>query len=264
MKKMILLGMILCTAIFLFSCSSRDFNPIDDDTSHDQVELTDFGIQQRKMIYKVETSLRVHDLNEVISVIKSNVLDDEWFDRETISKNYAYLEIRIKTERLDEFLASISNYQADSFEKTGTDISLSYKDKADKIVSLEAQRERLVQLYLQASLSDMIIINRQISDLDVQLANLKGELIVFDSLVEYSQVIIRINQSTVVTQSPFFNRLLNALLLGVNGIVKLIEGVLISLAFLLPILAVLVPAGFGTYKGLKWYGKKQKNKKIVE
>jgi hypothetical protein len=261
MKKLMLFVILLVSTIFMFSCSSRDLGPIDDDNHDDRIELTDSNVLQRKMVYKVVTNLRVYDLKGTVEQIKSELESDEWLDRETVSKNHAYLHIRIKTARLDDFLLKLQDYQMETFEKSGTDISLSYQDKTEKIVSLEAQRTRLVQLYNQATLSDMIIINKQISDLDVQLAKLKGELIMFDSLVEYSEVIITIYESTVITQSSFLNRLLNALLLGVFGILKLIEGALLAIAFLLPILAVMVPLGFGIYKGVKWYEKRQKNRK---
>lgn len=262
MKKMVFIFSILCLSIFLFSCSKGSYEPGNGYAPEIGNTFVDQSIMDRKMIYDVKMTFTVNDMNEILSFIRAQMNQDEWFDQETIQKNYSYLHLRIKTDRLDDFIRLFDHYQIDSFEKTGLDISLSYQDKSDKIISLESQRARLVELYEQASLSEMIVINKQISDIDVELARLKGELIKFDSLVEYSNIYISIHQTKIVTKLPFLNRLLDSLLLGVEGIIKFFENVLIAIAFLLPIVLTLGPIGYGFFKGIKWYNKRQKSKKI--
>lgn len=261
MKKKIGFVFSLFFMILLLSaCSSNDYlGPGEEPTTGEDNFLLE-GTPERKIIYRVDASYDVSNINDAVDTLKGFVLEDEWFDQENLSTSYASFTIRIKTERLDAFMLDLKEaFQQRSYNKSGEDISLAYQDKTEKVLSLTLQQERLQALYDSASFSDMIVINKQLSDVEAELRKLEGELNVFDSLVEYSTVEVRLYGSTILTRSPFFNRLGNAFVNGAKGLLSFLDGLVIVVATIVPFAVVFVPAG---YFGLKFYKSYQRKQKI--
>ena len=71
--------------------------------------------------------------------------------------------------------SALSDYgHVKNYNKEATDISLQYQNTANRISSLKTERDRLVELYENASMSDMILINSRIAEIDLQLGELEG------------------------------------------------------------------------------------------
>lgn len=261
MKKKIGFALSLIFMILMLSaCSSNDYLGPEEEPMNGEDNLLLEGTPERKIIYRVDASYDVSNINDAVDTLKGFVLEDEWFDQENLSTSYASFTIRIKTERLDAFMLDLKEaFQQRSYNKSGEDISLAYQDKTEKVLSLTLQQERLQALYDSASFSDMIIINKQLSDVEAELRKLEGELNVFDSLVEYSTVEVRLYGSIIITRSPFFNRLGNAFVNGAKGLLSFLDGLVIVVATIIPFAVVFVPAG---YFGLKFYKSYQRKQKI--
>ncbi|TVP86082.1 MAG: DUF4349 domain-containing protein [Acholeplasmataceae bacterium] len=264
MRKQFASVVLLLFGFLLFGCSTAmdpgdDFNDSDND---DQTILLSDDVPQRKIIYTVDSSFDVENLGQSITTLRSLLNSDEWFDQEVIGSNQAIFRARIKTERLDEFADALNTqFQVRSFSKEGRDISLQYQDKTNRITSIELQITRLQELYESASLSDMIVINQQMSALEVELMRLQGELSVFDSLIDYSEVTIRLYSRYVVTRSPFINRFANGFLDGFSAVGSLLDWIGIAIANLLPFAIVFGPIGYGVYFVRKKYFLPRKLKK---
>jgi hypothetical protein len=232
------LGMIGCS-------SEMELTQPDNESGIDVILLENNTVPERKIIYEVDVTYDVEELSEAATFLASLLQEGEWFDREVMQTNVYYYDVRIKTERLDEFIAALNErYEVMTYQKVGTDISLEYQDAANRILALETQLTRLLELYDTASLSDMIVINREISNIEVELAELQGTLNEFDSLVEYSEIHLRFYGNTIITRSPFFNRLLSAFVDGWNGVVSFIDGFFIVVAAVLPFAIVFGIPGF--------------------
>lgn len=254
--------MIVIMLLSLIGCSREaglDNEPGNDDS--EAVILAD-DIPNRKIVYEVTMSINVSNMNEVISDLPSRLESDEWFDQETITGSNAYYTIRIKTERLDAFIDGLKeDYAINRFEKSGTDISLQYQNKSNRILAIESQILRLNELYDNASLSDMIVINQQLSELEVELQRLNGELLVFDSLVDYSEVHLTIYGSQITTRSPFFNRLGQSFVSGFIALIAFFDGLIMVIATVLPFVVVFGGVGLGTVYLIKRHNKKLDLKK---
>lgn len=262
MKKIVWFLLVM-TGLFLFSGCSSNQDMIEVlPEENEQILLTADDMPERKIIYTVESVFDVDDMNDSISTLKNLINEDEWFDVENTGSSYASFTIRIKTDRIDEFTNALKdNFQVRSFSKVGKDISLQYQDKTNKINSLNLQITRLQELYDEASLSDMIIINQQLSDLETEKMHLEGELNQFDSLIEYSEVNIIFYGSEVITRSPFFNRLSNGFINGLKSVLQALDGIAIALSFLLPIVLIFGPVAYGIYYLSKKYKAKKDLKK---
>src|SRR5690606_37858769 len=110
-------------------------------------------------------------------------------------QRYVYIVLRIKSERVDNFLNSISSEENfTNLKRSSTDVSLAYQDKTTKINSLNSERERLIDLMENANMSELLQINTRISEIDYQLSILNQEKNELDSLIDYSEVELRIQE----------------------------------------------------------------------
>lgn len=212
----------------------------------DLVLLDNDAAPVRKIIYEVDVEYDVDDLNEAASFLQSIMQSDEWMDKEVRGEQVYVFDARIKTERLDLFLNALNGeFELMTYQKVGTDISLQYQNMSNRVLALQTQLDRLLVLYESASLSDMIVINREISEIEVELAQLQGSLNQFDSLVEYSEVHIRLYGEALITRSPFFNRLWTTFIAGWGAVVDVFDGLFIVLAAVFPFAVVFGgPAAF--------------------
>jgi len=271
LKKVLVSGFIIISLLFFTGCAQQSLSTVYESTGSGYNEYSSYSLAildeeettpERKIVYKVDISFDVRSLDTASATLKSLMNSDEWFDEEIINSSFQSYVIRIKTERLDEFIDSLENeFTLRSYQKVGTDISLQYQDASNRILALEAQLARLIELYDQASLSEMITINREISNIEVELQELNGTLNEFDSLAEYSEVVLKFYGSTIVSNSPFFNRLGNAFLDGWNGLISFFDGMFIVIATIFPF-ALLI--GVIVFIVLVVYRKKKARKIILK
>jgi hypothetical protein len=263
MKKITWLFSVLMIVFGISACgASAEIDHQISEEEQNSIILTADGIPERKIIYTVDGSYDVNDLNQSIITLRSLINSDEWFDSERIYTTSAHFTARVKTDRLDTFIEALNDhFQVRSFSKMGQDISLQYQDKTNKITSLNLQITRLQALYEEASLAEMITINQQLSNLEVELMNLQGELNVYDSLIEYSEVHIRLNGSSIVTRSPFINRLGNGFVNGFKSVITLVDGLLIAIANIIPFVIIFGPIGYGGYLLRRKYRARKKLKR---
>lgn len=250
MKKSFLYIIIFFALFILVGCGAEYDGQLESgspDNDSEGINLVE-DLPERKIIYSVDLSIYTKDLDESIETLKSSVNSDEWFDYENIRDRQATFKIRIKSDRLDDFIENIDDsFEVSFYSKTGQDITLQYLDTTNRIAALQAQYDRLVELYENASLNEMITINSRLGEIETELLELEGTLNTFDSLVDYSEVEVTIYQTTAASRSPFFNRLLNSFINGVNAVIAFFDFVLIALATVLPFAIVIVPSGLGIY-----------------
>lgn len=255
MKKIVFILIFIFSIFLLVGCSSgNDRGNMDyPNESAPLTEEHEVSSPNRKLIYKVRLTISSNQINEVINKAKLNLNNDEWLDSEIIQTNYATLVIRVKTDRLDQYLASITkDEKSGNFEKQATDVSSLYQNIETQIESLELQIDRLLKLYEKASVSEMIAINQQLSNAQSNLKRLQGELTNFDSLVEYSTITLHITQNKQdIKEEGFFEDIKNAFLEGFNFLLNVFKGLLVVIVFLIPISIILVPSIYGISRLIK-------------
>lgn len=256
---------IFAILLLLFGCSNNEGVP-NTPSDEDGIVLLDVETSPiRKIIYKAELTIYTKSLDETIDAIYLLKESDEWFDYESISKRSATFILRIKTERLDDVLTTLkSEHQVSSSQKEARDISLDYQDKSDRIAALVIQRDRLLELYEEATLTEMITINQQLSSIEIQIAQLQGTLNEFDSLADYSEVKIYVHQSSIASKAPFFPRVGLAFENGLRAVVSILDGLVIGIVTLFPIAVVFVPVGYGIFRLNKVIKRRMKSKKHNE
>ena len=182
----------------------------------------------------------------------------------------AELTIRIPAEKLDEFVAHVTEKSnIISSNETVDDITLTYSATQSRITALETEQTRLLELLAKAeSMSDILDIEKRLTDVRSELEQVTSQLRLYDNQVSYGTIYLSIREVkeyTDITEpetvwqrigkgfkeslknlADFFTELFVAIIVGIPYIV-LVAAVLAALIIL-----------------LKIRGKKRKNKKQAE
>lgn len=268
MKKIIFFIIVALIAILILSsCSSHndmDYKDNDSPSSGEAADTEDnTSISERKIIHEVNASLSSSNINDTLSKIKGGMLNDEWIETESTSKDHSTITLRIKTERLEAFITSISEEGAVyNLERKSTDVSLSYYDKTGRIESLEAERTRLNELYSEMDSPDaLIVINKRIAEINLEIASLQGQVNQIDSLIDYSKVTLYISKAYEVQEEVTFSkRIKNVFNDSWKALGAFIKFLAVAVVAVFPFALVFAPIGIGIYYLNRYIKNKKKNK----
>lgn len=250
MKKRIFMSLFVFVLLLAGCGASKEMDESQKGGYPDQGEVEEENdevtLPTRKIIYEVNATINTKDtLNETVDQIRSDLGSDGWFDLEEIGSHSVRLVIRVKTEKLDVYLKTIfKDHEISDYKKTATDISLKYQDLSNRLLTLQTERERLLELYEEASISDMITINKRISEIDTEIRKIEGELNQFDSLVEYSKVSLTIYPTQTSEKVSYGKQMADGLNNGFFSLVAFLKVLLIVLITLLPWSMIIVPSVF--------------------
>lgn len=262
-RKFLLFSFLFILLMTLFGCASdnrgHDFDP--DQKNGFTNELVVYS-SERKIIYNVSANLYIEeDYQKKVDSLKKSINADEWTDYERIGDYSADIIFRIKTSRLDEFIDSLSTFgTVKDLEKNAIDVSLQYSDTSNQIMALEAERERLVELFDEANIEEIIQINTRISQIDKELRVLKGEIIQYDSKIEYSEVHISIYNEAPEEDTTYWEKLKQSFNFGIKAFVKFFEYLSLIFVTVFPFLLLFAVIGVSAYYLRKLYLKKKKSK----
>ncbi len=266
-KIMLAIALALIIVLSLAACKSANMDfSLEDSGSYNSEAIegdTTGAVAERKIIYSANTTLYADNIADTIDLIKSSLNADEWMDYESVSSSYARFDARVKSDRIDEYITAISEgSRVASYSKTATDISLNYANKEALIASLEAERTRLNELYSTAAINEMIQINTRLSQIDLEISRLQGELNSYDSLIEYSKVTVYLYQKgTIAASLPFGERLNTIFINAWKALGAFFAAIIIALTAIFPFVVVLGPIAVGIFFLVRFI-KARRNKKI--
>lgn len=157
--------------------------------------------------------------------------------------------------------------EVDYFEKEATDVSLSYYDKQNRIKALEAELDRLLVLYEDVTLQDMLVINKRISEVNAEIDKLKSDINYYENQSIYSTINLTLyaKQKEKISKD-FGNEIGEAFLSGFEVVVSIFQALIILLAGLTPVAIVLAPVGVLIFFLIKKRKKKRQllNEQLME
>lgn len=179
-------------------------------------------------------------------------------------KKWMDIECRIPAAKYQSFLDGTSEFgNITSLKSTMEDITSQYLDTQSRLSSLEAQRDRLTEMMKKAdTVSDLIEIEAQLSEVIYQIENYTARKNTFDDLVALSTITISIQEVSVVTPSTetFWDRLIATIGSSLRDFVDFLEGLLLSVIYIIPFALVIVPIVLLIIKLIK----KRKAKKLAK
>ena len=223
----------------------------------------------QKIIYNADINMESTDFDAARDTLLAAVDDcGAWMEYSSLSGDakdhdrYAYYTVRVPVENYRTFLAAVG--EAGSvldLSETAENITSSYIDVQARLSALEAQRERLNALADQAeTTADLLEIESQLSDVQYQLENYTRQLKNMDQQVSYSTVDIRLSEVATLTPTgtTFGERVADAFAGGWHGFVAFLQGFVLAVIYLWPVLLIAVAVVFILRKVWKKRPKKEK------
>lgn len=217
----------------------------------------------RKLIRTVNMEVETEEFELLLSRIEQSIREKggyiessytyngSEFNRKGKNTKYADMTIRIPDAKLDEFVNGVSGISnVISKNTTAEDVTLQYVDTESKKKMYEAEEESLLELLKKAeSVEDITYLTQRLTEVRYRIESMESTLRTYDNLVDYATLNIHINEVEVLTPTEVdqpktladrigegFTK--NLLDVG-NGILEFGVGIIISLPYLLLVLAII-------------------------
>lgn len=175
----------------------------------------------------------------------SNVEGKSRFNERSNEDRGAHFEIRVPSNKLDQFTNSLGDAGDIIRDETGSeDITGQYFDTEARLKSLQIQEERLLTILTKAEkLQDIIEIERELSTVRYEIENLTGTLKKWDNLVDYSRVtldVYQVKQLSPSNTNTFYERVRRAFNRSVDSLIKFFQNIAIGMVVLLPYIPLIL------------------------
>lgn len=230
--------------------------------------------QNQKLIRTVYLDAETETMDDLLAAVEQRIGELEGYveNREVYNgssynssrSRYANLTIRIPADRLDEFVNHVSQVSnITSNRESAEDVTLDYVATQSRIVALETEQTRLLELLAKAeNMEDLLLIESRLTDVREELERVNSQLRVYDNLVNYATIhldISEVRQYTVVEEEPetVWERISSGFMKSLKGLGNGITEIFVFLVVALPYLAVIALVGAGIILLLK--GRRKKN-----
>lgn len=162
--------------------------------------------ENQKLVRKIWLDAETEDMDTLLSGIDGRVGElggyvearDVYNGSQYSASRYrnADLTIRIPADKLDEFVAHVTeNTNIISSNETVDDITLNYTATQSRITALETEQTRLLELLAKAeSMSDLLEIEKRLTDVRAELEQVTSQLRIYDNQVSYGTIYLSISE----------------------------------------------------------------------
>lgn len=256
MKKRIFIMFFVLIMVFAFSSCSAKGRQGNSEPSMDSNEGSSIEPQvsinqtNRKIIYTVGVNISTDNFDNTLTKLYTAVNEDidagNWIKSSDINEYSSYkianLIIRIKTTKLNEFLAKLPEMGKISAQsQSSQDITYSYAQAEAMITALNEEKDYISNLleedFLKTNPELALQYINKITNINTQIALISDELIKYDNDLEYSTVNVTIKQYTDGTENsekPFGTRIKNAFKNSMNLVQMALKGLFIVLIYIFP------------------------------
>ena len=174
-------------------------------SSAEEGDLADLP-ENRKFIITVRMDVETEELDALLAGLNEELTAlDGYIQSQNIQNGSTYaarryrsasLTVRIPAQRLGEFtrqVESLSNVVSSS--RDTEDVTLSYVDTQSRVSALEVERDRLMELLVQAeNMSDLLEIESRLTEVRYRLEQYASQLRVLDNQIDYATVYLDIEE----------------------------------------------------------------------
>lgn len=226
MKVTKLLAMLLAISLLLCACGGRSTvaqNGAAMDKGYDMMAPETEALNKetantpaalpvnQKLIRKIWLEAETENMDTLLTSVEQRITELEGYVEGRQVRNgsaysgkryrYAELTIRIPADKLDSFVDNVSEHSniTDTRETT-EDVTLSYVESESRVIALETEQTRLLELLAEArNMDDILRIESRLTDIRAQLEKAKSQLRVYDNMVNYGTVYLNITEVTEYT-----------------------------------------------------------------
>jgi hypothetical protein len=157
------------------------------------------ALVDRKIIYTARLKMNSETPSDIYnSVIDSLDTYSAYVESADITTTRYIVYIRVLSENFTEFVEEIKTTgEVVSFSKTSEDVTNSYSTFEARKLALETQHTRILELIEEAvNLEDILTLEDARFEIETELNQIGSSLANYDSLVDFSTVILTINKVT--------------------------------------------------------------------
>lgn len=160
----------------------------------------------QKLVRKMRLEAETEDLDPLLAAIDAKITElsgyvearEVYNGSQYASRRYRHAEmtVRIPADQLENFVAHVTeNTNITSSNETVDNITLSYVATQSRITALETEQTRLLELLAKAeNMSDLLEIEKRLTDVRTELEKVTSQLRLFDNQVEYATVYLNISE----------------------------------------------------------------------
>ena len=209
----------------------------------------------RKLIRTISMNAETENMDELLSLISLRIKELGGYveSREIYSgsayesyhSRYATLTIRIPAKSLDTFVSHVEGASnITSVSEDAEDVTLDYVATESHLKVLKAEEERLLKFLSEAkSVSEMLEIEKRLTQVRAELESVTSQLNAYDNLVSYGTVHLRISevkQYTVVEEEDptLWERIGDGFMTSLKSLGNILEGLLVFFVSAIPFLII--------------------------
>ena len=268
MKMTKLLAVLLALSLMLCACggSTMAENGAAMDKGYDMMAPEAEGLNKetattqtalptnQKLIRKIWLDAETEDMDALLSSVEERIGQLEGYVEARQIRNgsanagrryrYAELTVRIPADRLDSFVDHVeAASNITSTRETTDDVTLSYVENESRVIALETEQTRLLELLAKAeTMNDILQIESRLTDIRSQLEKVKSQLRLYDNLVNYGTVYLNITEVTEYTPVTEPETMWQRMSAGIRDSWKdMVEGLEDALVFFVVALPHLLP-----------------------
>ena len=207
----------------------------------------------RKLIKEVDMSIETKHFDDFIANLQVEVETvGGYLENSSIggvsynssgSNRSAWFTARIPVDSLEDFVSKVGeNGNITNISRNVRDITLEYVDVEGRIVTLEAELERLNELLNQAaSLEDILSIEARISDVRYELESYQSQMNTYNNQIDYSTVYINVWEVAVISAShneSIWDQIRSGFEDSMYGVVQMLQEIFVGLITSIPYIVV--------------------------
>lgn len=226
-------------------------------------------VQDRKMIYQANLQLEVEKYKESRSKIEELVKRTHGYilsssDFENENEKGGQLTVRIPQAGFHSFLNELEQYatKIPTRNIVGQDVTEEYVDLTSRLKALQVVEARLLSFMSEAKKTeDLLKISTELGNIQQEIERIKGRMRYLDENISYSTIELSMVEKKFtaklhdVGDESTWNKAWIALNKSLLGILAFLNGLIVVIAAVLPILVLLAIIGIPGY--LYWKRKKQ-------
>lgn len=206
----------------------------------------------RKIVYTASLELEATDFDAARTALLSAVEAQGGYLEHSSQNGTAedrdrslYCTVRVPADNYRAFLESAGKAGNQRYlSEDANDITAGYVDVEARLAALESQRDRLNALAEKAeTTADLLEIESQLSDVQYEIENYTRQLRAMDDQITYSTVDVSLYEVADLTQATpatFGEKLSRAFGDGWNGFVDFMQGLVLALVYMWPLVVVAV------------------------
>ena len=234
-------------------------------------------VSSRKLIRNISIDAETMDFDSLIEKIKAQTSQaGGYVESSNISGSsyaasysrlrYAYLTLRIPSDRTDAFLEALDGESNIISRSEGlTDVTLQYVDMESHMKALRMEEEQLLKLMEKADTTeDLIRIQSELTDVRYRIEYCQSQLNTYDNLVDYDTINLSVNevrQETPTGEPTVLQRIREGLADNTVSVITGIGDFIIWLITMIPVFVVLFVVIFVVVSLIRKLRKARQNKK---